>query len=55
MFSISNGRRPSRPHHPELSDHVWNMIKGCWEGNPARRKTIAEVVAILEAELNKVK
>ena len=45
-----NGRRPGRPDHPELSDRVWKMIKGCWKGNPAKRKTITEVVTILEAE-----
>jgi hypothetical protein len=45
-----NGRRPARPNHPELSDRVWKMIKGCWKGNPAKRKTVAGVIAILEAE-----
>ena len=47
-----NGRRPTRPDHFELSDSVWEMIKGCWKGDPARRKTISEVVSILEAEVN---
>ena len=45
-----NGRRPARPDHPELSDGVWKMIKGCWKGDPAQRRTIDEVVAILEVE-----
>jgi hypothetical protein len=45
-----NGRRPVRPDHPELSDRVWKMIKGSWKGDPTKRKTIAEVVTILEAE-----
>jgi len=49
------GRRPGRPDHPELSNRSWKLIKGCWKGDPARRKTIAEVVSILEAELNKLK
>ena len=44
------GRRPARPSHPELSDRVWEMIKGCWKGDSAQRKTMTEVVAILEAE-----
>lgn len=55
MYSMLRGRRPGRPDHPELSDRVWKTIQGCWKGNPARRKTIAQVVAILGAELNKVK
>ena len=47
-----SGRRPPRPAHPELSDRMWGMIKGCWECDPSRRKTITEVIAVLNAELN---
>jgi len=49
------GHRPGRPDHPELSDRLWKLIKGCWKDDPAQRKTIAEVVGVLEAELNKEK
>ena len=45
------GRRPGRPDHSELSNRVWKMIRGCWKADPARRKTITEVVSILEAEV----
>ena len=47
-----NGRRPARPDHPEFSDCVWEMIKGCWMDDHVQRKTMAEVVTILEAETN---
>ena len=47
-----NGRRPPRPDHPELSDRVWEMIEGCWENIPSRRRTITEVITVLDAELN---
>jgi len=47
-----NGRRPPRPNHPELSDRVWGMIKGCWVVNPTQRMTITEVISILDAEVN---
>ena len=47
-----NGRRPPRPDHPELSNNVWEMIEGCWKSEPARRRTIAEVIIVLDAELN---
>ena len=47
-----NGRRPARLDHPELSDSVWEMIEGCWKSDPAGRKTMSEVVTILEAEVN---
>ena len=46
------GRRPGRPDHAELSDRVWKMIKGCWKDNPAQRKTMADVVTVLEAEVS---
>ena len=48
-----NGRRPPRPDHPELSDRVWGMINGCWESVPSRRRTVMEVIAVLEAELDR--
>ena len=47
-----NGRRPARPDHSELTDCVWKMIEGCWKGDPSRRKTMSEVVATLEAEVD---
>ena len=52
VYSMLKGRRPRRPDHSELSDRVWKVIKGCWKANPTQRKTIAEVVAVLEAEVN---
>ena len=51
VYSMLKGRRPGRPDHPELSGRVWKMIKGCWKSNPAQRKTMAEVVTTLEAEV----
>ena len=42
------GRRPGRPDHPEVSDRVWKVMKGCWKVTPARRKTMAEIVTVLE-------
>ena len=52
VYSMFEGRRPGRPVHPELTDCVWKMIRRCWNGNPARRHTMVEVVAVLEAEAN---
>jgi len=45
-----SGRRPPRPERPELSDRVWGTIEGCWESVPSRRRTITEVVVVLDAE-----
>ena len=50
--SMPNGYRPTRPGHPELSDRVWRMIEGCWKDDPAKRKKVTEVVAVLEAGVN---
>lgn len=44
-------RRLSRPNHPELPDHTWQVIEGCLKKTPSQRKTIAEVVISLKAEL----
>jgi hypothetical protein len=52
VYSMSKGRRPSRPDHAQLTDHVWKTIKGCWKSNPTKRHTMAEVVAALEAGAN---
>jgi len=52
VHSMLSGRRPPRPNHPELSDHVWGVIRGCWECVPSQRRRIAEVVAALDADLN---
>lgn len=52
MYSMLKGRRPGRPEDPELSDRLWKLIKGCWKGGSAQRKTISVVVAVLEAELH---
>ncbi|KAF9778003.1 kinase-like domain-containing protein [Thelephora terrestris] len=52
VHSMSNDRRPAKPAHPEVSDGVWKLIKGCWKADPAKRRTIDEVVAVLEVESN---
>ncbi|KAF9646916.1 kinase-like protein [Thelephora ganbajun] len=41
---------PGRPNHPELSDRLWGMIKGCLESTPSQRKTSTEIVVALDAE-----
>lgn len=51
VFSMWKGRRLARPDHPEISDQLWKAIKGCWKADPAQRKTIIEIVTILEAEV----
>jgi hypothetical protein len=49
VWSMLSGRRSSRP---ELSGGVREIINGCLEIVPSRRKTIADVVVALDGELN---
>lgn len=51
IHAMSGGARPSRPHDPELSDRVWDVINRCWANTPSQRMTIADVVSVLEGEL----
>ena len=46
------GQRPAKPDNLEISDPVWGVIRECWKPDPARRTSIAEVVAILEEEVS---
>ncbi|KAF9793040.1 kinase-like domain-containing protein [Thelephora terrestris] len=51
IFSLFRNNRPPRPVHPEMTDRVWNMIESCWNQDPFKRMTAADVVDVLEAEL----
>jgi len=51
VVSMWKGCRPTRPHHPELSNSLWRMIQACWEADPGQRMSIAEVVTVLEEEV----
>lgn len=48
-----NGRRPPSPDDPEISDRVLGMVKASRERIPSQRRTIVEVIAVLEAELGR--
>ena len=52
VVSMWKGRRPARPHHPQLSNRLWKMIEGTWKANPAQRIAIAQIVTVLEMEIN---
>jgi hypothetical protein len=51
IYSMSGGARPPRPHDPELSDRVWDMINACWANTPSQRIKIEEAISVLETEL----
>ena len=43
MLAIMDGRRPPRPDHPQLTDHLWVLMQRCWDQNPLSRPEISEV------------
>ena len=48
---VAGGYRP--PRTEAFDDGVWALIEACWAQDPLDRPTAAEVVAILEALLEK--
>ena len=48
---LTTGARPLRPHHPELSDRVWDMVQECWHSDPSRRIKIKDVILVLATEI----
>jgi serine/threonine protein kinase len=40
---IHNGQRPLRERYNPMEDKHWNLICLCWDGEPSKRPTIAEV------------
>lgn len=52
--SSLSGSGLSRPDHHEVSDLVWQIIKGCWHRVASKRMVIGRVVALLEAELSRI-
>jgi len=40
---IHKGERPLRKRYHDIEDKHWNLISSCWDGEPSKRPTIAEV------------
>lgn len=52
IIAVSQGRRPERPMQSiardrGLTDQIWEIIVTCWNQNPDKRLTAAEVVQCL--------
>ena len=46
-----HGKRPPRPEEARnlgLFDSVWEMVKRCWEQDPAQRPEISEVLDVFK-------
>jgi len=46
--SVLDGKRPTRPTHPDFTDHLWENTKCCWNQEPRYRPDISEVVLCLQ-------
>jgi serine/threonine protein kinase len=42
LLRILRGARPKRPRG--ISDDLWDLIRSCWDENPNKRPTFAEIV-----------
>jgi len=41
---VVSGKRPERPMHPALPDHLWDLTERCWSHDPRQRPEISEIV-----------
>ena len=56
VFRILRGDRPKIPKNAQevgLTVEIWNLIERCWQQNPKKRPTIAQVVVRLQELINK--
>jgi serine/threonine protein kinase len=47
MLRVGRGARLTRV--PEISDFYWDLIQNCWDQNPERRKSFAEILEHLRS------
>ena len=43
-----DGKRPSRPIHPKLTDSLWELTERCWATSAEDRPEMEEVVEALK-------
>lgn len=46
--SVLAGKRPTRPTHPDFTDHLWENTRCCWNQQPRYRPDISEMVLCLQ-------
>jgi len=44
---VLDGKRPPRPTHQDLTNHLWEMVQRCWSRDPQHRPDISEVILCL--------
>ncbi|EPS98374.1 hypothetical protein FOMPIDRAFT_1126611, partial [Fomitopsis schrenkii] len=49
--ATATGCKPARPEHcPDLTNRMWAVMLGCWEGDPTNRPVIATVASQIQCE-----
>ena len=48
MTSIMNGKRPTRPIHPDFTGPLWSLTQKCWAKEARDRPKTQEVVKLLK-------
>jgi len=58
LLQVKAGRRPPRPPLSSrswsswgLTEHMWSLMQDCWNGEPAERPGVQQVLAHLASEL----
>ena len=52
-LSIIDGKHPSRPTHPTLTEDLWTLVQCYWYQDPTSRPKILEVSKVLILPLRK--
>jgi len=53
LREIIDGRIPSRPAVPALTDELWRVCRRCWDLQPTQRPSMREVTLDLMAEVHR--
>lgn len=46
--AIVKGERPSRPDHPDLTEHLWTLTQNCWNDSAKDRPDVGDAVKVIE-------
>ena len=46
-FTTTQGKRPPRPKHPDVTGRLWKLIQRCWDDVPSSRPEAPKVLQTL--------
>jgi hypothetical protein len=47
VIYIDGGGRPQREEYMMIGDELWALLKACWDSDPTRRPSMAEMYQYL--------